>query len=129
MAEAPNPKTFGSWEDAFKYPVATVRSMERQLRSDIDSNKDRLRSLVGYAPSLKTKPLLNRSTDVLPSSASYRDLLGTAESIIQMDGQMEDVEVHLGRMSSKCNARLLEKKASNMKRWDVELAAPGTFWI
>lgn len=47
MAEAPNPEIFGSWEDAFKYPVAAVRGMERQLRRDIDSNKERLRSLVG----------------------------------------------------------------------------------
>lgn len=48
MAEAPDPKTFGSWEDAFKYPVAAVQGMERQLRGDINTNKERLRSLVGY---------------------------------------------------------------------------------
>ena len=48
MAEAPDPKTFGSWEDAFQYPIAAVRGMERQLRSDIDSNRERLRSVVGY---------------------------------------------------------------------------------
>ena len=52
MAEAPDPKTFGSWEDAFHFPIATVRGMERQLRSDIESNKERLRSLVGYAKSV-----------------------------------------------------------------------------
>ena len=57
MAKAPNPKTFGSWEDAFKYPVATVRGMERQLRGDIDSNKERLRSLVGYTPWLRLNGL------------------------------------------------------------------------
>ena len=48
MAEAPDPKTFASWEDAFKYPVATVQQMERQLRNEINTNKERLRSLVGY---------------------------------------------------------------------------------
>lgn len=47
--EGPDPKTFGSWEEAFQYPVATVRAMERQLRSDIESNRERLRTLVGYA--------------------------------------------------------------------------------
>lgn len=52
MAEGPDPKTFGSWEDAFQYPVAAVRGMEKQLRSDIDSNRERLRSLVGYAQHL-----------------------------------------------------------------------------
>lgn len=59
------------------------------------------------------------------SSTSYRDLLGTAESIIQMDGQMQDVEVHLGNMSSKCNARLLDKKASNMTSWDIKSGVAG----
>lgn len=46
--DGPDPKTFGSWEDAFEYPVAAVRGMERQLRSDIESNKEKLRTLVGY---------------------------------------------------------------------------------
>lgn len=47
-AEAPDPKTFGSWEEAFQYPIPAVRGMERQLRSDIDSNREKLRTLVGY---------------------------------------------------------------------------------
>ena len=47
-AEAPDPKTFGSWEEAFQYPVPAVRGMERQLRRDIDSNREKLRTLVGY---------------------------------------------------------------------------------
>ena len=45
--EGPDPKSFGSWEDAFQYPVAAVRVMERRLRNDIDSNKEKLRTLVG----------------------------------------------------------------------------------
>jgi len=124
MAEVPNPETFGSWEDAFKYPVAAIRGMERQLRRDIDTNKERLRSLVGYFTSILPK---NRWLTVLSpvSSASYRDLLGTAESIIQMDGRMQDVEVHLGSMSSKCNARLLEIKASSMTSWDTKSGVAG----
>ena len=47
-AEASDPKTFGSWEEAFHYPIPAVRGMERQLRSDIDSNREKLRTLVGY---------------------------------------------------------------------------------
>ena len=46
--EGPDPRSFGSWDDAFQYPVAAVRGMERRLRSDIDSNKEKLRTLVGY---------------------------------------------------------------------------------
>ncbi|KAL8993189.1 MAG: hypothetical protein Q9169_006533 [Polycauliona sp. 2 TL-2023] len=100
--EAPDPKTFGSWEHAFQYPVAAVRGMERQLRNDIDSNREKLRSLVG---------------------ASYRDLLGTAESIIQMDGQMQQVESYISGMGMRCNTRLLGKKAANLRAWDNDSKA------
>ncbi|MCJ1268203.1 para-aminobenzoate synthase, (PABA) [Lobaria immixta] len=100
--EGPDPKTFKSWDEAFQYPVATVRAMERQLRSDIESNRERLRTLVG---------------------ASYRDLLGTAESIIEMDGQMQQVETYVGNMGKRCNARLLEKKGSNLHTWDGQVGA------
>ena len=55
MAEPPDPKTLESWEDAFRYPVAAVRGMERQLRGDIDSNRERLRSLVGYEYYIQTE--------------------------------------------------------------------------
>lgn len=46
-AEAPDPKTFESWEEAFQYPIPAVRGMERMLRRDIDSNREKLRTLVG----------------------------------------------------------------------------------
>lgn len=49
-AEGPDPKTFKSWEEAFQYPVPAVRGMERQLRRDIESNREKLRNLVGYRP-------------------------------------------------------------------------------
>ncbi|KAL9122169.1 MAG: hypothetical protein Q9187_001270 [Circinaria calcarea] len=92
--EAPDPKTFSSWEDAFQYPVPTVRRMEQQLRNDIAGNREKLRTLVG---------------------ASYRELLGTAETIIAMDGQMHEVETYLGDVGRKCNMRLLEKSGSNLR--------------
>lgn len=40
-------KELKSWEEAFKYPVSTTRQIEKQLRSDIVVNKERLRTLVG----------------------------------------------------------------------------------
>ena len=46
--ESIDPKNLRHWEDAFQYPVVTVRSLERQLRNDIESNKEKLRTLVGY---------------------------------------------------------------------------------
>ena len=45
--EAPEPRTFESWEEAFDYPIQTVRVMEQQLRNEIASNRDKLRTLVG----------------------------------------------------------------------------------
>ena len=42
-----DPKAFSSWEEAFQYPIPAVRGMEKQLRRDIESNREKLRSLVG----------------------------------------------------------------------------------
>lgn len=46
-AEAPDPRTFKTWEDAFQYPVPVVRKLEQQLRSNAGENREKLRSLVG----------------------------------------------------------------------------------
>lgn len=125
---APDPKTFGSWEDAFQFPIATVRGMERQLRNDIDSNGEKLSSLVGFVIPIPAAWLEKDCTDAM-RSASYRDLLGTAESIVEMDGQMQKVEAYLADMGVKCNSRLLEKKAANLKAWDNDMKADGTLTI
>ncbi|KAI4744554.1 hypothetical protein E4T50_05074 [Aureobasidium sp. EXF-12298] len=93
--QAPNPREFKSWEDAFQYPVPVVRRLEQQLRSNINENKDKLRSLVGN---------------------SYRDLLSTAESIVEMDQQIHSVDARLGEIGQKCNARAIERIAANQQR-------------
>ncbi|KAI5245845.1 hypothetical protein E4T43_02916 [Aureobasidium subglaciale] len=93
--QAPNPRDFNSWEDAFQYPVPVVRRLEQQLRSNINENGDKLRSLVGN---------------------SYRDLLGTAERIVEMDHQIHSVESRLGDIGQKCNARAIERIAANQRR-------------
>ncbi|KAF2755681.1 hypothetical protein EJ05DRAFT_478642 [Pseudovirgaria hyperparasitica] len=90
--EAPDPRTFKSWEDAFEYPVPVVRKLEAQLRSSANDNRERLRSLVG---------------------ASYRDLLGTAERIVDMDQTMGQVENALAQIGTHCSSGLLEKVTSN----------------
>jgi len=46
--EAPDPKTFTSWQDAFQYPIPAVRRMEAQLRGDIASGREKVRGLVGF---------------------------------------------------------------------------------
>lgn len=40
-------KNSKSWQEAFNYPVATTRQIEKQLRNDIAANKERVRTLVG----------------------------------------------------------------------------------
>lgn len=97
MANQPpvDPKTLASWEDAFQYPLPVVRKLEQQLRKNIDENRSKLRSLVG---------------------TSYRDLLGTAERIIEMDGQIQQAETYMSDIGRKCNARALERIADNHAR-------------
>ncbi|CAI6333654.1 unnamed protein product [Periconia digitata] len=89
---APDPRTFESWEDAFQYPIPVIRKLEQQLRSSANENREKLRSLVG---------------------ASYRDLLDTAETIIDMEENMEQVENKLARIGHNCNSRNIERIASN----------------
>lgn len=92
-SQPPSVQSLQNWEDAFiHYPLPTVRALERDLRKNIDENRSKLRSLVG---------------------ASYRDLLGTAERIIEMDGQMSTLESGLGDMGRRCDARRLERSGSN----------------
>lgn len=97
MATQPplDPKILTSWEDAFQYPLPVVRRLEQQLRKNIDENRSKLRSLVG---------------------TSYRDLLGTAERIIEMDGQIQQAETYMSDIGRKCNARALERIADNHAR-------------
>ena len=93
--QIPDPHSLNSWEDAFHHPLPVVRRLEQQLRKNIDDNRSKLRSLVG---------------------ASYRDLLGTAERIIEMDQQMEVADVNLGEIGRRCNARTIERISDNGAR-------------
>ncbi|KAK7187027.1 sphingolipid c9-methyltransferase [Paraphaeosphaeria sporulosa] len=99
-AEAPDPRTFTSWEDAFQYPIPVVRKLEQQLRSNADENREKLRSLVG---------------------ASYRSLLDTAETIIDMEVRMEHVEGTLARVGHNCNSTTLDRITSSAVRLDAHI--------
>jgi hypothetical protein len=93
--QAPDPREFASWEDAFQYPIPVVRRLEQQLRSNINENSDKLRDLVG---------------------SSYRDLLGTAERIVEMNSQIHSVDSRLGDIGQKCNARAIETIVANHQK-------------
>lgn len=45
--DVPDSRSLSSWEEAFQYPIPTVRRVEQELRRDIASNREKLRSLVG----------------------------------------------------------------------------------
>ncbi|KAJ5622930.1 hypothetical protein N7490_011535 [Penicillium lividum] len=87
--EAPDPQSLKSWADAFQYPIPTVRRVEQELRRDIASNKEKLRALVG---------------------TRYRELVGTAETIVTMNTEIQEVESILVDVGRRCNPRLIEKK-------------------
>ncbi|KAE9979427.1 hypothetical protein EG327_007032 [Venturia inaequalis] len=93
--EGPDPLTFKSWEDAFQYPIPKVRQLEQQLRNHGEDNRHKLRNLVGI---------------------SYRELLGTAERIIDMDKRMHEVDVTLGLAGQKCNSRAVDRIFKNQGR-------------
>ncbi|ERF69151.1 hypothetical protein EPUS_01107 [Endocarpon pusillum Z07020] len=90
-----------SWEEAFTYPIATTRQIEKQLRNDIAANKERLRTLVG---------------------SSYRDLLGTADRIIQLDHRMQETEELMGEVSLQCNSDVIDKKARHLAQLQEQAA-------
>jgi hypothetical protein len=50
--------TLESWQEAFKYPVGTTRHIEQRLRTEIASNRDRLRTLAGYISLIQRSPVL-----------------------------------------------------------------------
>ncbi|KAF8427465.1 hypothetical protein EV426DRAFT_590141 [Tirmania nivea] len=92
---SPDAKTLTNWEEAFEqYSIPQVRTIQKQIQSDLEVNREKLRALV---------------------RESYRDLLQTANKIIEMDGFMQKVESNLADASRNCNYRLIEKKARNVK--------------
>lgn len=60
---------------------------------------------------------------------SYRDLLRTAEKIIEMDGSMQGVESNLAEASRNCNYRLMEKKARNVLLFQEKVGVRGLLGI
>lgn len=79
-----------TWQEAFeKYPVATTRAIERQLRASAANNRDKLRVLVG---------------------GNYRELLSTAEQILALEGQTKSAETHLSEIGQQCHPPSYQKQ-------------------
>ncbi|KIM94851.1 hypothetical protein OIDMADRAFT_171677 [Oidiodendron maius Zn] len=81
--------------DAFKSPLPQVRQFHRNLTSELDEKNARLRTLVG---------------------GSYRQLLGTAEMILEMRSNIGTVEEKLGRVGSGCGRGVIGNKAKGLAK-------------
>ncbi|TVY32277.1 Uncharacterized protein LSUB1_G008823 [Lachnellula subtilissima] len=71
---------------AFTHPLPQVRTFHRSLTTSLDEKSSRLRTLVG---------------------GSYRELLGTAETILRMREDIEVVEEKLGRVGKGCGRNVV----------------------
>ncbi|KAL2828219.1 hypothetical protein BDW59DRAFT_143370 [Aspergillus cavernicola] len=98
-SDGPDPQSLKSWQDAFHYPIPTVRRVEQELRRDITSNKEKLRALVG---------------------TRYRELVGTAETIVSMNREMEGVGTTLAEIGRRCNPRLMGKNYAHFSQINGE---------
>jgi len=101
---ASDPRALADWEDAFRYPVPTVRILEKKLRGGLEEGRERLRGVVG---------------------SSYRDLLDTARTIVDVDGQLFQVEALLAEMSRKSDSRFVEKIGGNYARFKSGMGRQG----
>ncbi|TAQ89259.1 hypothetical protein B7494_g2404 [Chlorociboria aeruginascens] len=81
-----DPSTCTTAQEAFKYPLPQIRQYHRNLTIELDEKNARLRTLVG---------------------GSYRQLLGTAETILQMRIDIEDVEEKLARVGKGCGRSVI----------------------
>jgi hypothetical protein len=88
-----DPTTCTTAAEAFKYPLPQVRQFHRSLTAELDEKNARLRTLVG---------------------GSYRQLLGTAEMILQMREDIGDVEDKLSRVGKGCGRGVIGGMASGL---------------
>lgn len=77
--------------EVFKQPLPTVRLLHRQLHTSLDEKNARLRTLVG---------------------GSYRQLLGTAEMIVDMRRDIEVVETKLGGVADGCGMAVVGRRVA-----------------
>ncbi|KAG6120563.1 hypothetical protein E4U13_006278 [Claviceps humidiphila] len=94
----PDPTTLGSSADIFSgsYTLPQIRSLHKSLHVQIEEKSTRLRNQVG---------------------GSYRQLLGTADTIVHMRGENEQVQDLLGRMGGRCGRSIISSKATGLEKF------------
>ncbi|RWA09874.1 hypothetical protein EKO27_g5241 [Xylaria grammica] len=78
------------------YTLPQIRAAHKTLHAQIDEKSARLRTQVGN---------------------SYRQLLGTADTIVQMRGDMMSAQEVLGRMGSQCGRTVIDNKSAGLGRF------------
>ncbi|KAK3313538.1 hypothetical protein B0H66DRAFT_566462 [Apodospora peruviana] len=78
------------------YTLPQIRSLHKTLHDAIDDKAARLRTQVG---------------------GSYRELLGTADTIVAMKADMESVQTTLGRMGGRCGRAVVGGKVAGLGKF------------
>lgn len=84
------------------YTLPQIRALHKHIHAAVDDKQARLRTQVG---------------------GSYRELLGTADAIVRMRGDMDDVQALLGRMGARCGRGVVGAKAGGLARFAGEAGA------
>ena len=97
-ATTPDPTTLTSSAEIFSanHSLPQIRSIHKSLHAQIDEKSTRLRTQVGD---------------------SYRELLGTADTIVRMRGDNEHVQDLLGKMGSRCGRAIVSSKAEALSKF------------
>jgi hypothetical protein len=95
-----DPTTCDTASEAFKYPLPQVRQFHRSLTVELDDRNARLRTLVG---------------------GSYRQLLGTAETILRMREDINVVEDKLGNVGKGCGREVIVRMAKSLGKFQDTL--------
>ncbi|KAI5459879.1 hypothetical protein BGZ63DRAFT_360077 [Mariannaea sp. PMI_226] len=81
---------------ASNHTLPQIRAIRKALHVQIDEKAARLRTQVG---------------------SSYRDLLGTADTIVQMRGDNDVVQELLGQMGGRCGRNVIDAKAAGLAKF------------
>ncbi|PHH62697.1 hypothetical protein CDD81_6766 [Ophiocordyceps australis] len=97
MATAPDLSTVTSSAQIFSanYTLPQIRSLHKSLHAQAEDKANRLRTQVG---------------------GSYRELLGTADTIVRMRSDNERLQELLGQMADRCGSQVVARKMDGLAK-------------
>ncbi|OAQ97558.1 hypothetical protein LLEC1_06489 [Akanthomyces lecanii] len=100
-----DPSTYESSKEIFSSTLTLpqIRSLHKSLHVQIEEKSSRLRTQVG---------------------GSYRELLGTADAIVRMRRDNDEVQQVLATMGSRCGRTVVTSKAANLKTFTNKQDSP-----